>query len=181
MVSSPRLSMKGSWDPLLERAADAPWSIDPRTPEGHRNYVIVRSELAGKGESAAQRAYLVFAATQVARDTSVHCDKRQLTLPIVRLFLRDKKLSQQEWQTIKAMVTRTPPTGQLRDCLGAFKVGLESDVPIEERARWLADLDCSTSKRHKARLGRGLRSAMYGLDRELRDALERDHGACLKR
>ncbi len=171
-------------DPLLALAVHQPWSMDPMTVEGHRNFVVMRSRMHNDGETASEKAYLEFASKNAIADESLHCGIPALSGDFVFMLLSDG-LSRDDYNAVQAMIRRTPPTKDLGICGHAFNPRQEGTVPIEARLRWLAAYECSTDNRHKSLLGSELRSMIRileedGTDAPLANALKKEYSDCLK-
>jgi hypothetical protein len=171
-------------DPMLDLAVQQPWSLDPTTVEGHRNFVIMRSRMHNDGETASGKAYLEFASKNAIADESLHCGIPALSGDFVFMLLSDG-LSREDYNAVKAMIRRTPLTESLGSCGHAFNPRQEGAVPIEERLRWLAAYECSTDNRHKSLLGSELRSVIRILEEDetdapLANALKKEYSDCLK-
>ncbi len=123
---------------VLRAAERAPFSLDPREVEGHRNLVLVATETF-------DARYQDFVARGVLSAGRLHCDRYPLASQLSLFFTRGG-LSPTEWSAVQALMRRTPPTSRVHECDYAFREYKHDQVPLGERLRWLFHFDCATDR-----------------------------------
>jgi len=161
----------------MDAARRQPWSLDPQTPQGHRNILLLADpKLFGDA------AYREFAAESVARDKSLDCSRPWQTELLLRNFTHGRRMSEAAWRAVVAMLERTPGDGDYNHCDDAADPRLESSVPALERLRRLGELDCAPA-RHPSLRGRTLepflRSDFPDAEPTMQTALKMEFAACL--
>jgi hypothetical protein len=161
----------------MDAARHQPWSLDPQTPQGHRNILLLADpKLFG------DTAYRDFAAEGVARDPSLDCSLPWQTELLLRNFTQQKRLSEAGWRAVVAMLERTPPDGDYNRCDDAADPRLASPVPALERLHRLGQLDCA-STRHPSLRGKTLepflRADFPDADPAMQAALKAEFATCL--
>jgi hypothetical protein len=158
----------------LKAAMAAPFSLDPRTPEGHRNFVLMVTETQ-------DAAYQDFIARGVEASEGIHCDRYPLARQL-NLFFTRQGLSRPEWKAVQAMMTRTPRESHVHNCDYAFREDNQGAVPLAERLDWLFGYDCDSQQRHPALLGDRVADHLdpdVSLPAELRSQLIDEFNTCL--
>lgn len=157
---TPKSERKAGEAAAMRAAERAPFSFDPRTPEGHRNFILVATEVT-------DGRYADFVARGVSQTPRLHCSRYPQATLLSIYFTRDG-LSRAEWEATQAMMRRTPPTERVHDCDYVFRASVKGEVSHEERLRWLFQFDCD-GERHAAL--RGDRTEVH-----LRPDIEMDAG-----
>lgn len=165
---------------VLRAAEAAPWSLDPTTPNGHRNMLIVTDPRFFYDE-----AYATFVATNVTTDSNLDCSRYSWEAErITRYFVEAETLSPVAWRAVAAMMERVPPDGSFEACARAFDPTQRSAVSQGERLRHLARLDCAPSRAQDLR-GRTLRRVLaprldqIAIDNDVRAQLETEFADCV--
>ena len=115
---TPKADRKSGEAAAMRAAERAPFSFDPRTPEGHRNFILVATEVT-------DARYQDFVARGVSQTPRLHCSRYpQATL--LSLFFTRNGLSRAEWEATQAMMRSTPPTERVHDCDYVFQIGRAS-------------------------------------------------------
>lgn len=162
---------------ILRIAMARPWSIDPRLPDGHRNYVI----LVGESFSLSTPEYARWLATQVAQDPRMHCDHGFLTRIIQLAFTQDDVVSRDEWRASKAMIEHTVADRPISGCDYVVRRRTGDEVPRIDRLREFAALDCSERRVERLR-GRALdRITRSDPEHDVVDPVRAENQACLAR
>lgn len=163
--------------PAMSAAQREPWNLDPKSPEGHRNILLLADP-----KRFGDAAYLAFAAAGVAQDKSLDCSKAWQSELLLRNFTHDRKLSVVAWRAVAAMMERTPPDGDYNRCDDALDPRLASPVPALERLHRLAELDCAPARNPRLRgkaLEPFLRADFPDADPAMQARLKTEFAACL--
>lgn len=161
---------------FAKRIAAEPFSLDPRTPQGHATYLLMSME------SITDRAFSDYVGTGVGDARRLHCGTPTLAERVARHMTHDDVITRAEWQGITAMAERTPSTARLHGCDYVFRRGLKG-IDHAKRLRWLARFDCSDKRAEKLRgeqLESHLRDSMKGRGYDsLIDALRKQFASCI--
>jgi hypothetical protein len=162
-------------DALANAVAREPFSLDPRTPQGHETLLLI----AMRVDNATFADYV---GRGVGADQRFHCGTHAMAERIARYMTADRTISQDEWDGITRMVARTPADARYHGCDYVFR-GRLGGVSHDVRLRWLASFDCSNNRAQNAR-GRAievhLRDSMRGRGYDpLIDALRQQYASCL--
>lgn len=136
-------------DALLEAAKNAPWNVNPSTPEGHRGYVMT---LIGKNEPFSKhKEFQALLSQKVGGDSKMHCNYKPEIVHTMENLTGDLGLSESGWNSVKEFIKRTPTDESLRGCDRAFFSEIKSSVSLVERLRFLATEDCSNKRDKEVR------------------------------
>ena len=163
--------------PAMSAAQRLPWSLDPNTPQGHRNILLLADP-----KRFGDAAYRDFAAAGVAQDKSLDCSQPWQSELLLRNFSHDKELSAAASRATVAMMERTPRDGDYNRCDDAVDPRLTSPVPAAERLHRLAELDCAPTRNPTLRgktLEPFLRADFPDADPALQGPLKVEFAACL--
>lgn len=167
---------EGAQDTLVRAAMDSAWSLDVRTANGHRNFMIMAERL-GTPE------YSEFAARSVMESGTLHCGVPDLSDVVAKSFVLDDVVTRSEFEAVSGMVQRTDPEHTLFHCDWVFRRNLGNAVSQMERLRWLGRQDCSEA-RHPARRGSAIERHLRDRspnDPQIKAPLRREFASCLER
>jgi uncharacterized protein YjbI with pentapeptide repeats len=186
--------LTGDTGPVLKAAEQQGWSLDPTTPEGQRNFLLLSDP-----ERFADQAYGDFVAAKVAADGQLDCDRTLWQSELLVGYLTaGRKLSPTGWKAALAMAERTPGDGEFDFCAWAFSPLVESPIAVDERVHRFFELDCSTKRLSELR-GSALKNVLnqsyvhgthllpagnvedteFDLGPDLREKVEKDFASCL--
>lgn len=176
-----RAYLGGDAQPVLRAARQQPWTLDPATPEGHRNVLVLTDPKFFYDDAHAD-----FVAAKVAADPSLDCARSRWQVEhLLDYFTAHETLSPSAWRAVAAMMARVPPDGSYDACRIALDPRRPSPVSVSERLHLVVQLDCAASRPKEMRGGwlkqivaKGS-DRMAGVDFDLRDQLRTEFAACL--
>ncbi|HEY6335647.1 MAG TPA: hypothetical protein VI113_07145, partial [Alphaproteobacteria bacterium] len=147
--------LTGDTDPVLKAAEQQGWSLDPTTPEGQRNFLLLSDP-----KRFADQTYGDFVAAKVEADGQLDCDRTLWQSELLVDYLTaDGKLSAAGWKAVLAMAERTPGDGGFDFCARAFSPLVESPIAVDERVHRFFELDCA-AKRPSEQRGDALKNVL---------------------
>jgi uncharacterized protein YjbI with pentapeptide repeats len=169
--------IQGNVAPVHEAAMKAPFSLDPETPEGHRNLLLL-----GHPGRFYREDYADFVADKVAADRELDCARSDLeTELLVSFFIQKGKLSARAYGALVALAGRVPADLGFGACRKAIDLSLESTVDSATRLRQFFALDCAKARTPERR-GEMLKAFLDSNPRDdntLQQQTRQEFGSCL--
>lgn len=139
--------LSGDGAPMRQAAMSAPFSLDPETPEGQRNWLLL-----GDPAHFYSDDYADFVADKVAVDAELDCARSDLeTDTLVDFFIKKGKLSAPAYNALLALAKRVPPDLGIGACYKAIDLSLDSTLAPADRLRPFFTLDCAASRAPEVR------------------------------
>jgi hypothetical protein len=139
--------LSGDGTSMRQAAMRAPFSLDPETPEGQRNWLLL-----GDPDHFYSGDYADFVADKVAADAELDCARSALeTDTLVDFFIKKGKLSAPAYNALLALAKRVPPDLGIGACHKAIDLSLDSTLAPADRLRPFFTLDCAASRAPEVR------------------------------
>jgi uncharacterized protein YjbI with pentapeptide repeats len=171
--------------PVFQAAMSAPFSLDPETPDGQRNLLLLSN-----ARHFYDARYADFIAEGAAKDRELDCARSDWEAKRMIDYFKEKdSLSAAAVSAMLAMAQRVPPDMGQGACGYVIDLRLASPVDPAERLRRFFALDCAES-RASAQRGGGLEAFLENTPRtddaeqrkrrgELQQKMRQEFASCL--
>ncbi len=170
----------------IDAALRGPFDLDPSTLAGHRLNLLLRGRQFARSGDDLPAYYDERLADFIARGAAtskLHCAIREETELVLGYLYADKRITQNEWAAVQAIVQRTPADERITSLCGFSAIDTyESHIPQLDRLRWLGTWDCGKA-RHPRLRGEAVRLLLSGRSTwvapDLRKKVREELMACL--